>query len=342
MKLKVIGCGIGMSLCLQAAAQDIPLTQYLSSPVYLNPAAAGFLYPKDVRVVGNFRNADTYDGRQPNMKAVVSADLGAMHDFWRKGDYIGVSFTGAYSQTGSGGINAADAALGIAYNHAMGRAKLQHIAIGAQLNMIQKQVNTDFLTHNDFYGVGSDMPLLVSGTKYSQSTFNYSDINAGFMYYGQISSRWRLEVGYAAKNFLSSEQQFLKLRNVTDIRHNIHAHATYDLGSKYVVNASSLVAMQNSYTEVLSTATIGMFLNKASDEAEKLVHVGGCYRFNRSVAPIVMLDWKNYHLGVSYDFNTTSETRGYTVQRSAAEVHFSYIKRRRPLTTQEIENDYSR
>lgn len=303
---------LGLSIALAAAgavnAQDIHLTQYLASPITLNPALTGSIN-EDFRVAANYRSQWYSVSDNPYMTGVISFDMATLKNKLPEGDALGIGVLGSYDKSGAGSLQNINVGLSLAYRHAFGTNKQHSVSFGAQGVVARKSIDFDKLKfENQFNPATGYIPNTTGNVQ--NEVLTYPDFNLGLMYSGRISDRFTVYVGTAVFHITTPEESFLDSKNSVQSRVNAQIGGSFDLNKNIVLYASALYQTQGSATERILSAAAGFKLNPGQDKSNKntILYLGGRYRFEDAICPYAGLEWRKATLGVSYDLNTSSFT----------------------------------
>ena len=329
--MKVSLYGIIMTVLLQctAFAQDIPMTQFLAAPLVLNPAMTGNVMPDDMRFSVNFRSVPSTVFFDPYVTGIASFDIAALRDRLPVGDAIGFGMVGIWNRSPSGGAQDITAGVSLAYHKAFGLEQLQHISLGVQGYMIQKNLELDKLTYKDFYGTGPDNIIFPPTRQYDITDLSYNDFNAGVMYYGQIGPKVKASLGYSYYHLTQPVETFFSINHTVPARQTVHFAVSYDINELFMVKASGMFQNQTNNNVNIAGAAVGYLLNPGHDPdfmQNRMVYAGAWYRFGSAVSPYVELEWDKIHLGLCYDINS-SDTVPNTGKKGIYEISVTYFRK---------------
>ncbi|MES2702782.1 MAG: PorP/SprF family type IX secretion system membrane protein [Bacteroidota bacterium] len=329
MKKLLLGASVAMMLSGAVSAQDVHFTQYFTSPLTLNPAMTG-LVNEDLRFAGNFRMQWSSVSANPYMTGTLSYDMAVLKGKLPEGDALGIGVMGLYDVAGSGGLKNTSVGLSLAYHKAFGYDRQQHLSIGFQGVLVQKNLNFAKLTFEDMYNNGSGTLAFPTAEKFSNADLSYPDFNLGAMYSGKLAEHVTGYMGYSYYHLTQPVETFLGNNN-----HQIHSRHTGYLGGSFDMNpntvlyASALYQSQASATEVLIGTAVGFILNPGHDEEfqkNTIFYLGGWYRYGDAISPYVGIEWSKMRVGLSYDVNVSSFTPA-TGGMGAYEISLIYFGR---------------
>lgn len=317
-----------------AGAQDLHFTQTAQTPLLINPAAAG-VFDGWERVIVNHRNQWLGGGTQ-FMTTSVAADANFGKGVLNDRAHLGVGLMFFNDVGGDGKFGNQTGSLTISGILPMGGTG--HIlSAGLQGGFGQRSVDVNRLTFmNQWGGSGFDQTI-PSGE--SSSGFSYIDASSGLYYIydgGQNSFQrnndMKIQVGFSGYHL---NAPVLKYTNgVTEERLHRkfvgHAGLVYEFPATYwAIDVNALHIMQGPHRETL----LGAMLRYRFEDGTKItgmshdafIGVGLYGRLNDGIMPSVMVDWKGFQFGVSYDITLSDLRQAY--KGGSLEFSLSYINR---------------
>lgn len=330
MKKLLLGMSVAMLFSASLKAQDIHFTQYFTSPLTLNPAMTG-LVADDLRFSGNYRSQWASVSPNPYVTATMSFDIATLKGKLPEGDALGLGFLGLYDKSGSGGLTNTTVGLSMSYHKAFGRDRQQHLSIGMQGMLVQKNINFAKLTFEDQYDANSGTLMYTTNEFFNNADLTYPDFNFGAMYSGKVADYATFYLGYSYYHLTQPVETFIGGTSSHKIhpRHTGYIGGSFDMNPNTVLYASGLYQAQAGAQEVVLGAAVGFVLNPGHDmeyQKNTTFYLGGWYRYQDAVAPYVGLEWSKMRLGISYDVNISSLTPA-TRSVGAYEVSLIYFGR---------------
>jgi type IX secretion system PorP/SprF family membrane protein len=310
MKKILLGVGAAVMMSGAAIAQDIHFTQYFTSPLTLNPALTG-LTQCDLRVAANYRTQWSTVSSTPYTTGTVSLDVATLKGKLPEGDALGLGLLAIYDKSGTGGLQNTTVGLSAAYHKAFGKDKLQHISIGIQGQLVQKNIDFSKLTFEDQFDPATGGTPYPTGEKFTNANLTYPDFNAGIMYSGKVSAHATAYAGFSYYHLTQPVETFMGGNHQIHSRQTAYLGGSFDLNSNVVLYASALYQAQASATEVVGGAAIGFVLNPGHDpefQKNTIFYLGGWYRYGDAIAPYIGFEWSKMTFGLSYDVNVSSFT----------------------------------
>ena len=315
-----VGC---MILLGRASAQDPHFSQFFSSPLTLNPAFTG-KFDGALRVMGNYRN------QWPTINnafttATVAADFHILEKTIASNDTWGVGFVGYNDNSANGAVKFNYGSFSTAYHKGLDEEGNHQIGIGFQATYANMLINTaqlkfeDQLTNAGFTGITSEV--------FNNATLktNYLDLNAGFLYNGSTSDKNNFYFGLSLYHINRPKQEF------TGAVYNLNPRATMSAGGYFPVSPTSLIHISGlqMYQGGASETMIGgayQFIADAAAFKPTSVYAGAWMRINDAIIPYLGLEYDDFRLGVSYDYNTSS-LKTASLNRGGIEISLIYINR---------------
>jgi type IX secretion system PorP/SprF family membrane protein len=316
------------------SAQDIHFSQFTTSPLTLNPGLAGA--QNDMCATLNYKN-QWQSVASPYKTTAVSFDM----RLTRKKGASGVFAAGAnfYSD------RAGDAKMGIT----LGSASLAYhlhagdnasIGAGIQVGFAQRSINYSALEWGNQYD-GNVYNAALSSNEPSSAppTYNYMDLGAGLVYNYNNRSGSRSVTDNHYKQFTFGISTYHLNKPV----YSYYGTADTKLSMKTVVHGSALISVANS-----NVAFAPAFMYMRQGSAQELIlgslirytvkqdskytgfkdgaaiSMGAYLRAKDAVAAIVLFEYSNYSIGISYDMNI-SQLKTVSSSRGGLEVSLKFV-----------------
>jgi len=311
-------------------SQDVHFSQFSQTPQLINPAATG-VFNGAVRAHLNYRSQWAGIGAFKTYAASIDmpiakgngqkAYFGVGANFYKDvaGDSDFGNFLGSLSFSGI---------LPIKRNHT--------VALGLQAGFGQYSANLSKLTWgSQFNGEEFDTDLN-SNEVFSSQAPKFVDLGAGIFYefknttaefLGTDLSKFNL--GIAGFHLNKPKQDFFSL-DEGEIQMKIVSQfsGTFDIrGSKLALVPSMFYAFQGPHTELTSGMLFKYRLGSSTKYTgffkEGAIYFGAHYRLKDAIIPQVYLEFTDYMIGVSYDYNN-SELSNVTGGNGGFEISVRY------------------
>lgn len=321
--MKKIVFFIASLLTIQVSqAQDLHFSQTAQTPLLINPAAAG-VFDGWERAIINHRNQWLGAGTQ-FMSTAVAVDA----NLWKSEiqndrPHLGVGLMFFNDVGGDSKFGHQNGSLTVSGILPMGRTG-HIISAGIQGGIGQRKAdisNISFL--NQWDGTQFDQNI-VSGEANTLSSFTYLDASAGLYYVydgGQNTfardNDFKLQIGFSgyhlnrpALRYISGSGDRLHTKWVG------HVGVISDIaGSPWAIDGSALQFIQGGHYETL----LGLMLRYRFQNGTKITGLNqnafvgfGLYsRIKDGIIPSVMVDWKGFQFGMSYDVTLSALRKAY-------------------------------
>jgi type IX secretion system PorP/SprF family membrane protein len=312
-----------LALATASIAQDPNFSQFFASPLTLNPALTG-KFDGVYRVAGNYRN------QWPSISnayttATVSYDMGILKDRIPEYDQFGIGIMGFTDRAGDGALTNNYVALSLAYHKGLDENGYHQIGAGFQGTYVNKRLNTanlkfqDQLTPFGFTGVTSEI------FSHEQVNISYFDMNAGFIYNGSTNGYNNFYVGASMYHINRPKESFQGGNFVLNARTTIQAGGKIPVGTYNYLHLAANHSMQAKAHNTMIGAAYSLNVNN-DEENPTNVYLGAWYRLQDAIIPYIGLEFGEFHLGASYDVNTSS-LKPASNSRGGMEVSLVFIKK---------------
>jgi type IX secretion system PorP/SprF family membrane protein len=319
-------------------AQDVHFSQFGQTPQLINPSATG-VFSGSVRANMNYRSQWSSFGDPYNTYA-ASFDVPIL-----KGD-------GRHAYFGLGANFYKDVAGKSDFGNFLGALSLSGIvpfsdyhtvSAGMQFGYGQYSANLTNLTWgNQFNGEEFDLDINSNETFAFESS-RYIDLGAGIFYEFKNSTTEFIgsdissfNIGIGAYHLNKPKQQFFSYTE-DEIPRKIVAQfsGTFDIrNTKLSIVPSMFYAIQGPYREMtpgmLFKLKFGNSTKYSGFFKESAIYFGSHYRLNDAIIPQVYLEFWDYMLGISYDYNN-SELSNVTGGNGGFEISIRYINKPKAL-----------
>ena len=344
MKTKKIFIAFGVilishfSYLTSSFAQDVHFSQFSMTPLLLNPALTG-VYDGDHRAFLNYKNQ--WKGMGANgaafNTAMVSYDAGLFKKRWKKG-YLGAGFD-AYKDV-AGDLKLGTTRLNLSLAGVVYINDKQLLSGGLQAGYVQKSISTGAMQWDSQYdeGPGTYNSSLPSNDIVSIPAISYGDFSAGLSWnFGKKQSSMaandelKINFGLAALNVNSPKQNFLATGNKDELYKRFVVHGASRIGLKntsFALMPNAILFLQGPSYEVDMGLLVRWSIKNMSRYTGFVqgmaLSAGAHYRLNDAVIPMVLFEFSNYAIGLSYDVNTSSLIQG-THGRGGFEISLRFI-----------------
>lgn len=317
-----IGFAFLVNLPIAAFAQEPNFSQFIASPLTINPALAG-TSDADWRFISNIRrqwigsvspyNTQTIsvDGKIKNLSDQSYFGIGGMvlaeraMDGLYKNNFINLN--ASYHQALDDNGNGISAALGVVNNNT--RVDLTGLTFDQQLS-----------------STGFNQALPTAEMNLGNST-SFTSATAGLLYTYDAEFSF-LNVGISGYRFIKTKRSLMN-DPTQKIAPRYTAHADFGTAINETINASfsALHMIQDGMSFTSLGAIMGIQHGNGGFEENKMrmVNFGLFYRLNDAITPYVGYVFNGFQFGLSYDVNASSSKSG-AVNYKSVELSFMYKK----------------
>ncbi len=301
-------------LILQSAslvrAQDIHFAQIYETPLFINPANAGF-YNGYVRAIANYRNQWAAMNNAFQTMA-ISVDGGVFKSKKRTA-FMGIGFSLFNDQAGVAKLSRTSALLNV--SGIIKTSKNGALSIGLAGGTIGTNANYSNLVYESQFNGNTFDPFAVSGeTPYRQYTT--VDVGAGIAYeYTRVKRDpdhddvAQVKFSFAAFHLNRPAQEYgagssyrLPVRYTAAIMSNIDLEDT-----KFTITPTVLYHMQGSFSEIYMGSFVKFRMNTGTKvtgtKTQNAIGFGLFYRTKDALIPKLIFDFGDLSIGMAYEAN---------------------------------------
>ncbi len=277
--------------------QDIHFSQFMSSPMNLNPALAGN-FKGDYRFVGNGRRQWS-SVTIPYQTFGLSADA---NNFLRLKNF-GAGLSMYQDKTGDSHFSTLVINVAASYRIKLNKDSTQFLSLGLQSGLTSRRIDYSNLYYdNQFNGFVYD-PTTPSVEEFQNSGRLYPNLNAGINWLYNIKERTGISLGVALANISTPKQSFYGNDFVVlDKRYTAHASLQLKLSEKFDLLPVLLFMTQGTFRELNGGGSLKYILNK-NPSHYRAVYLGGSLRAQDAVFATIGMDYQKLYVGLSYDIN---------------------------------------
>ena len=327
-KIKHILLLVACTLCLAilslpkgAFGQDLHFSQFMNSPLFINPANTGFIPDGDYRLGVNYRNQWSSVMTIPYNTMSVFGDVQLMQNHDNTG-WLGLGGLIMHDEAGSGHLTSTKIYGSVAYHQMINAGSL--VSLGFNTGFTNKQINITnlkFPDQFDGYFFDNHLPTSVS---LDANKISYFDMQVGLNYALFPSNKMYLNAGISALHINRPRESFFKsdigVDNRIPVRLSAFLNGSFKLNDQVIINPNAYYSVQAQSNEMV----LGMNAHyNLSGDGEKILIGGLYYRLKEAFIPMVGLGYKDLTFSFTYDA-TTSSLKSYNNSRGAFE--FSLIK----------------
>lgn len=296
-------------------AQDIHFSQFVMTPLLLDPSQAG--KGNDQRVILNYRN-------QWSSVASPFKTYGFTYDAYlnkkqKKNNFFGVGLSVFTDKAGD--INLGLTVLNLALAYHIKLDQQSYLSAGLEGGFIQSSLDeANLRSQSQFDGSGHNAALGL-GETFNSTSFFQPDFAAGVSYYyatNGMSAKvisdngfdgTKVNVGAAIHHVASPNYSFLN-ENTDNLnfRYVLHANTSFGVrGVNMAIQPSGFIAYQQKATDVVFGSYFRFNLKEKSKYSNfskgAALSLGVHYRLSDAYIPSVLLEIGLFSFSVSYDVN---------------------------------------
>ena len=217
---------------------------------------------------------------------------------------MGVLFNN--DEAGDSKFGTTQGAISFSYVKALNGKNRNLIAIGAQAFYSQRSIDYTKLYFPEQWNGNSFDPTLNNGEYFSINNFSYFDLSAGIHWFNISSKKLKFNSGASIWHFNRPSQSLLNNQEVRlDMKLLLYSEAEIELDRTHFLFPSLYFAHQGPYNEI----TVGLrykYLVHPNKSNYTALNFGGYLRNGDAVIMHLGLDYKNFKILGSYDFNISS------------------------------------
>lgn len=297
--LVALGCSINVN-----AQQDKHFSMFAESPIYLNPAAAGF-FPGQLQAFTNFRMQWLTVSDNPYRTISASID-------WRmfdRGSFMGMGLNFYNDVAGDGQYMINEVTAPISY--AIEINKDNHIAVGLQPAWYSRTLlNADLTWDNQWNGTAFDTQISSNENIFGTNlTLNKFDLSAGVYWYAHLNKQIRINAGIAGHHLTKQKIQFYEL-NEDKLWRKLTLFGQMNIkrpNSNMTISPALWGFIQGPNKELTVGSNFKYLLRGASRVTgyfdEMSLSFGTYYRIGDAAIVNLIYEISGFAVGASYDFN---------------------------------------
>lgn len=310
MKKKIFIIAISSILAAKVdAQQDKHFSMFAESPIYMNPASAGF-FPGGLQMFTNYRMQWMPVSANPYQTISGSVD-------WRLfdngGGFMGMGVNFYNDVTGDSRYMTNEVTIPI--NYAIELSKDNHLAIGLQPAWYQRTITNQALTWDNQWTGTSFNTTIDDGEMILNENLNLSkfDISAGAYWYANLNKQTRLSFGIAGHHLTKQRINFMSDDSRLYRKLTIHGQCEFrQKNSPLSVIPAFYSFIQGPNKELVMGSNFRVVLRGASRVTgyfqEMAISFGAYYRVGDAILTNVMFDISGFTVGAGYDLNASSLT----------------------------------
>jgi type IX secretion system PorP/SprF family membrane protein len=297
-----------------ARAQDIHFSQFYETPLLRNPSLAG-IFTGDYRIQTVFRDqwnsfADAY--RTGSLNAECKWPVG------RGSDYFTTALEVLYDKAGTAALTTTELLPALNYHKSLSNERSMYLSLGFMGGLVEKSLDLSKVTTNSQYNGTAYDPALPNGETILTPNVRYLDGSLGISFNTSFGpdNQNTMYAGFAYHHLNRPKNSFYKNPTI-----ELDPKYVFSAGVKSVINDYSFFTFyadysrQGSAVETIGGVLYSYKLGNDPDYNPYIFSLGGMFRWNDALAPVVKLEMSSFTVGLSYDvnvsqLNTVSNSRG--------------------------------
>lgn len=304
----------------KAIGQDIHYSQYMYSPLNLNPALTGD-FNGNFRAVINHRN-QWNSISVPYLSSAVASDIKKWDDRWN-GNYAGFGIVVQHDKSGEGALQQLQPMLSVAFKKFLDANKEQAVALGLRSGVMKKWIDFSKLTFPNQFDEGDFHQSIPSGEDESHFSITKFDLDAGVVHFYKKEKSPEIKTGYALSHINRPNQSLLRNSNRIALHHAVFSEVKIPASKSTTLNVQLLYTHQKKANEWVIGGNLENIL-ESNDENSYLISGGLSYRVKDAILIYAGFGFDKWRIGFSYDVNVSGLKRA-SHSRGAYEISIIYI-----------------
>lgn len=302
----IVIVALGLSTKVNAQ-QDQHFSMFAESPLFLNPASAGFT-EGDLRLFTNYRMQWMTVSDHPYQTISASAD-GRLFDQGGNFMGIGLSFNKEKAGTGAYETNV----MSIPINYALMLGEENYLSFGLQPGFYQRTLrNAQLNWGNQWTGTEYNQAIssgeLVLSQNYNVSRF---DIGAGIYWDARIKKNAKISLGLSGSHLTKEQINFTSDESRLYRKVTIHGRGEFRRpNSNLTVMPTFAAFLQGPNKEVIVGSNYKFLLKSASLSTsyfeEVSLSIGTYFRVQDAIVLNAIFNFSGLSVGASYDMNISN------------------------------------
>lgn len=292
------------------AQQDKHFSMFNESPVFLNPATAGFS-AEQLQLFTNYRSQWLTVSDQPYRTISAGVDFRMLDpEASKMTNFMGAGINFYNDKSGISGYTTNIITFPINYALQVGEA--DHLSFGLQPAYYQRSINGDNLTwDSQWTGVEFDQELNNNELLLSQNlSVSRFDIGAGVYWDKRVGKFSRFNLGLAAHHLTKQRVNILNDESKLFRKVTLHGQGTFQTANTNVEFKPAFLAFIQGPNKALTFGTDFRFAMKAQSQHTAYFNnmhltLGAYLRVNDAIIAKAMLEMHTLSIGTSYDLNVS-------------------------------------
>lgn len=297
---KLILFFVSFLVLAMAQAQDAQISMFTTSPLQLNPAAAGYFQTESWRIWLNHRDQwSSFLSR-----GIVTSNISFDMPFQDKKMAVGIYISNNMATKGA--LNDLSCVANYAYKVQFGQQKVSNLSFGIQAGFKQRSYNPSKIAFENNFVDGQGFDLSTSNGETNTATSKFlPDFNAGALWFLQDNwSMFQPWAGVGVYHLLAPDQSFTSTKDALPRKYVMYTGAEIVASKMIQVRPQLLVSNQANLTQANMGATVRVanYKNKNATTFE----VGSYYRNREAVILMLGFEFSHYSCMVDYEITSSS------------------------------------
>lgn len=287
--------------------QDIHFSQFYENGILRNPALTG-IFSGDYKAGVNYRTQ--WSSISVPFQTMLATAETRMLVGREVGDYVSIGIAATYDHAGSISFNSMQLYPAINYNKALADGHRSYLSVGFTGGYIQRSFDMSKATFSTQYVGGEFNQLAASGENIQNVSMQAYDLGAGISFNSTVGPTRNVNyyIGAAAFHVSRPKQTFAGdndlLRLDTKWSGNMGVRANFN--NQFGLTLHGNYTVQGGYKETIIGGLVSWQAGNSEKSQNFVLYAGMFMRFKDAVIPTVKIDYNQYSLTASYDFNTSS------------------------------------
>lgn len=304
MRVYLLGVLLALSV-ITNAQQDQHFSMFSASPVYLNPATAGFA-PGDLQLFTNYRLQWMTASDNPYRTFAASAD-------WRMFEDINFLGAGLIFYNDVAGVSQYQTnVVSLPVNYTLQLDKDNRFSVGLQPAFYQRAIKNSQVTwDSQWNGVEFD-PTLSSNESLLAQNFSVSrfDVSIGVFWESYLNKNAKIMLGAAGHHLTKQRVNFTNDDERLYRKLTIHGQGEFKSDYNNITIQPAFIAfLQGPNKELMAGSNFRFLLRGASKATsyfdEISLTLGSFFRVGDALMVNMMMDFSGFSFGAAYDLNVS-------------------------------------
>ena len=284
--------------------QDIHFSQYMNSPLNLNPALTAYSR-SSYRLTLNSRSQwASVTVPYQNISASFEAKIIKRK---KQRNYLGLGVIFNKDQAGDSKYGTIQAGLSASFVKALKRNGNNVISIGIQSSYFQRSIDYSQLYFQDSWNGITSSSSNGNSENFSVNSYSFFDISAGVHWFVQANKRLKFNTGISVWHLNTPSQTLMSTDAQLSIKTQFYSEALINTDRPFDIIPSIIYSFQGPYQEFL----LGVkFYSKFHENKKNYFALTyGVYGRSRDALILYLgMDYRNIKFAATYDFNLSSLT----------------------------------